>query len=188
MTSDDILSLLLLGWTVLFLLFLNYQSLLQIFDFFKSSPLNFVWCSFYRNLVHVSWIFFLTTHDQYQPNVLILLIVTGSYIIGLFLSLFILWIISEDHNHMCIQTLFHRHFFKSALISFGMLWGIFGLFLHWSKNVVGNSFVASKYEFSITLYIGLQKCYFSLAIFSTSAFIFSWYSKVFFSSYIVTTI
>ena len=35
---------------------------------------------FYRNPVHVSWIFFLTTHDQYQTIVLILRIDLGSYI------------------------------------------------------------------------------------------------------------
>ena len=82
MTSGDILSLVLLGGTVLFLLFLHYQPVLQIFDMFlyHHPPPFFNDKVFDRNMVSVYWNFFLTTHDKYRTNFLILLIVLGSYI------------------------------------------------------------------------------------------------------------
>ena len=58
--------------------------------------------------------------------------------------------------------------------------------MYWFKNVVGNNFVSSKYEFSITSCIDIQIGCFLLAMFSISTFIVYWYSKLFFSSLIVT--
>ena len=94
-----------------------------------------------------------------------------------------LWIITACAYNPCSVA----YFFTSDLISFGTFWGLFGLFLHWYKTYVGNICFASKYEFSITSYIGLQNVCFLLEIFSTYTFNVSWYFKVFFSYSIVTT-
>ena len=69
-------------------------------------------------------------------------------------------LLSTERSHR-INTCAYNHCyiaisFKAALVSFGMFWGLFGLFLHWSKNYIGNSSVAEKYEWSITSYIGIQ--------------------------------
>ena len=68
------------GWNCTFLLFSHYQLVLQIFDMFLYHHPFFKKYSFYRNMVHMSWNFLLTTHDQDRTNVLILLIVLGIYI------------------------------------------------------------------------------------------------------------
>ena len=87
---------------------------------------------------------------------------------------------------MCIKPILHS-LFKSC---FDFRWYVLRfiwIFLHRLKSIFGNYFTTSKYELSISSYIDLQNGCFILAMFSMYTFIVSWYSKVFFSSYIVTT-
>ena len=111
-------------------------------------------------MVHFSWTFLLTTHNQYWTNVLILMNVLGSHISWSFLFPFIIQLILEDHNHLYIQPLFHRHFlqiwFDFRLYVLRLIWIIYTLV----KKTVGNNCVSSKYEWSITSYIGLQNGFF----------------------------
>ena len=79
------------GWNCTFLvIFALPIGTPNIWYVFVSSSLNLVWYSFYINLVHVSWNFLLTTHDQDLTNILILLIVLGSYISWSFIFPFFL--------------------------------------------------------------------------------------------------
>ena len=89
---------------------------------------KFCLINFFRNLVHVFWKFLLTTNYQDQINFFIFLVLLGSYIIGLFSLLFILWLISADHNHLCIQSLFHSHFSKLLLFHLVCFEGYFDYF------------------------------------------------------------
>ena len=69
------------GWNCTFLVILELPIVTpNIWYVFVSSPLNLFWYSFCRNLVHVSWKTFLTTHYQDQTNVLVLIILLVSYI------------------------------------------------------------------------------------------------------------
>ena len=104
----------------------------------------------------------------------------------IFFLIFIVWLPSVDHNHLCMQPLLRSHFLD-YFTSYGMFWSSFGLFLHWSKSFVGNNFTTSKYESLVNSYIDIQNGCFLLAMFSMYIFIFSWYYKVFLSSFILTT-
>ena len=90
-------------WNTMFLLFLHYQLLLLKLIYFHIMTPNIFWINlFYRNLVHVSWIVF-------QP-LMIRIILAYWYcrlpskviVFGILPFLFIIIILSTDHNHFCI--------------------------------------------------------------------------------------
>ena len=76
------------GWNCTFFLFCITNWYSKYLIIFVLSPRNLVWYIFYRNLVHVSWKFLSTNHDQYRTNFLLFLIVLGSYIFLSYIFLF----------------------------------------------------------------------------------------------------
>ena len=86
-----------------------------------------------QQLLYVFWWYFITGAAGWNctflavfalPSLLqifdmFLLIVLGSYIIGLFLFFFILWLLSADYNQMCIQPMLHGYFFQNL---FDFIW------------------------------------------------------------------
>ena len=107
------------GWNYTFLvIFASPIGTPNILHVFIITP-KFSLIQFYINLVHVSWNFLLTTRDQDRTNVFIFLIVLGSYISWSFIFLFMVLLPLVDQKCLCIQPIFHIHFF---LRCFDFIW------------------------------------------------------------------
>ena len=103
---------------------------------------------------------------------------------------FSFWFLSSDSLWRIITTCSYNPFSVAIfLICFDFRWYVLRfiwVFYIGFKMLLGKS-TTSKYESSITSYIDLQNGSFLLAMFSMSTFIFSWYFKLFFHYFIVTT-
>ena len=137
------------GWNCTFLVIFELPiGTPNIWYLFVLWPLILFWYSFYRNLIHVSWKFLLTTHNQDQTNVLILLIVLGIYI-SWFFSFFLpsdsLWLrittcaynpcsVSNKNNLRSFNLVWSEVHLDCFYISLNFCWRYFCFFKIWIFN------------------------------------------------------
>ena len=149
-----------------------------------SLPLIYFWYSFLnRNMVHVSWNILLTMHDQYQTSVFILRITLGSYIY-LYFPFTFYYQNTFDRSRPLAHIILVPYPLFSRLLLFQMLENEVDLdYFYISLKILCKKIrFFKKWSVNNFIYWSPYVLLWFLAIFLTSTFMVSWYSKVFCSS------